>query len=89
MSDFNPEGPIEINGSAIPSHIMSTLRQLIGYGVAWAVGKGYVDTFTGTQIGGAVLLGSVWLWREYITSRSHAKLVRVAEAAPNAIAVVK
>lgn len=89
MTDYTPGEPIEVTQSPIPSHIMSTVRDLIGYGTAWAVGKGYVDAVTGTQIGGVLTIIVVWAWRQYVTSRTHSKLVTAAHAAPNAIAVVK
>lgn len=86
MADFTPDMspgvPIEVSESAIPSHVMSTIRDVIGMGTAWAIGKGYIDAVTGTQIGGIATLILVYIWRQYVTGRTHGKLVATAATSP-------
>lgn len=90
MHDFSPaEEPMTVNHSAMPAQLMSLLRDAIAIGTAWAIGKGYIDSVTGTQIAGVlVVLGNV-AWRQLVTHRTHRKLVTAAEAAPAYVAVVK
>lgn len=88
MNDYTPE-PIEVSESAVPSHVMSTVRDLLGYGTAWAIGQGWIDTETGTQVTGFAVIAFVYIWRQYVTSRTHSKLVTSAAAAPNDIARIK
>lgn len=89
MTDFHPTPRIEVSASAMPSQIMSLLRDAVAIGTAWAMGKGYIDAYTGTQIGALVVLGANIAWRQYVTKRTHTKLVTAADAAPSSVAVVK
>lgn len=89
MVDYTPADRIEVSASAMPSQLMSLLRDAVGLGTAWAIGAGYIDAATGTQIVGfMVIVGNV-IWRQYVTRRTHSKLVTAADAAPASVAVVR
>lgn len=88
MNDYTPE-PIRVSESAVPAQLMSFVRDAALMATAWAVGQGYIDTETGTQITGVVAAIAVIGWRQYVTRRNHKKLVVTAHASPNDIAVVK
>ena len=89
MTDFQPAPRIEVSASAMPSQVMSLVRDAVGLGTAWAIGAGYIDAATGTQIVGfAIIVGNV-IWRQYVTKRTHTKLVTAADAAPASVAVVR
>lgn len=86
--DYSPP-PMEVNASAVPTQIMSLVRDgLLGLS-AWAVGKGYIDAATGTQIASVGLIIFTIIWRQYGVRKTHTKLVVAAAAAPNAVARVK
>ncbi len=88
MNDFTP-APIEIKESAIPSHLMSLLRDLLMGASAWAVGSGYIDQYTGTQLVSVGLVLGTVAWRQFVVARGHARTVTIANAAPDDVAVVK
>lgn len=86
--DYTPE-PIQVGESAVPSQIMSLVRDgLLGVS-AWAVGQGYIDAVTGSQAVSVGLILLTIIWRQWVTRRTHSKLVVTAAASPNDIARVK
>lgn len=81
--------PIVVNSSAIPEQVMSTLRLVLGYGVAYFTGKGIIDEATGTQIVGFLIMVVPAAWSLYVTTRKHSKMKALANEAPNYVAQVK
>lgn len=79
---------IEVKQSAMPSQLMALVRDAMLALTAWAVGKGYIDALTGTHLAGVGMGLATVAWRQYVTHKTHQKLVAAANAAPNDVARV-
>lgn len=83
MSDFTPANPTPVNESAVPAQLMALVRDGLLAATAWAIGKGYIDQATGTQL---VMFGAglaTIAWRQFVTHSAHKKLVAAASEAPS------
>ncbi len=89
MSDPAEERPVMVNGSAFPDQVMTALRSLMGIGLGYAVGNGWIDQATGTQLVGALVVIVPFAWSMYVSTRKHSKLKAVAQVAPDSVAQIK
>ena len=88
MTEFTPD-PIKVTESAMPAQLMSLVRDALLAATAWAVGKGYIDQATGTQLGIIGMGLATVARRQFVTHMAHKKTVMLAAAVPNSIAVVR
>ena len=86
---MNDDEPIEISGLALPTALAAGLRYALTSILAFAVGRGWVDTENADGILSIILLlvtVGYGLWKTY---RKQSQLITAGEAAPNSVAVVK
>lgn len=88
MNDNAPD-PILVNDSAIPDQVLRALRLALGYGIAWAVGRGYLDALTGEHLLGFLLMAAPAVYSLWVGYQRHVKMRTIAEAAPNTVAKLK
>jgi hypothetical protein len=84
----NPDTPIVVGGTVLPTALAAALRYLITMIGTFAIAKGWVKS---ENIDGILTVGltlatvGYGLWKTY-SNRS--KLITTAEAAPNSVAIV-
>lgn len=81
--------PIVVSENGAGTQIMSGVRSLVTAGVSWAVGKGYFDAATGSQVVSALVIILPLVWSQVATHLKHQKLVTTAQYAPDYVAQVK
>lgn len=81
--------PITINSNPAASQVMTALRTFATALVAYAAGKGWIDATLGTAGAGLVLVLLPAAWSQFASLVKQQRLVAVAAAAPNSVAVVK
>lgn len=81
--------PIEVKAGAAPEMLVTAARYVVAGIGGWVVGKGWFTADQWVQIGGALVTAVPLAWGVYASFRNKKKLVAVASAASNKVAVVK
>lgn len=80
---------ITVNESVVPGAITSLARQIGLVIGGWLVGKGYLDNDTATMLGTLGLIVLPLVYGQVKNWMTHRKLVTLANASPDAMAIVK
>lgn len=83
------EEPILVNHSAAPSLVMTGIRYGATSLAMWMAGQGLVSGDQTTMVAGLLTGAATAGWGMYRTLRNHRKLVKTANAAPDAVAMVR
>lgn len=89
MSDTTPNVPVEVPASPAADQLTSAFRAVLMALGGWAVGKGWLTEELATALATVILLVWPLVWSQLKARSTHAKLVTVASAAPDSVAVVK
>lgn len=81
--------PIVVNGSTLPATLSSAIRWLLGLGLTFAVGRGWISQENVEGVGAAIIAIGVALYGIYQTNKRQGQLIVTADAAPNNVAKVK
>lgn len=98
---MNEDRPVIINPSPLAEQAASLTRDILVWiavlpGLLAILGTRdvvkiiiWLQSTEGATALGLVVLGAMTLWRQIVTRRAKAKLVTVAQAAPDSVAVIK
>ena len=81
--------PIIIDPNSIPGQLWALFRYLLTATGAFALGRGYIDGDLLQFLTALLTVAAPTAWGIYKTWANRKKLVKVGEAAPDNIAVVK
>lgn len=90
MNDFNqPDQPIVVNGTALPSTLAAALRYAVVLLLGACVERGYLPQESAEGIVAFIIMGATIAYGLWKTHKHKADLIVAASAAPNDVAIVK
>lgn len=81
--------PVEVPATATADQLQAAFRVLLTALGGFAVGRGWLTEELASALAGILLIVWPLVWSQLKARSSHAKLVTVANAAPDSVAVVK
>lgn len=84
----NVDTPIIVNGAVLPSTLAALLRYVIALGLPMLIERGYLPADSTEGVIAIVMTVATVAYGLWKTHQRKTQLVTVAEAAPNAVAVV-
>ena len=81
--------PVEVPASPAVDQLQSAFRAVLLALGGWAVGKGWLTEELATALATVILLIWPLIWSQLKARSAHAKLVTVAQAVSDDVAVVK